>query len=385
MISSAEDLQKSLSGGGIEIVEVKSKRDLLDFIEFPLTLYRNDPLYSPQLTHDLKVHFSPKNPFFNEAEVAYFLAYRNGKIAGRIASIINHLHISHQKEKTGFFGFYESVNDRHVAKALLDTVYQRLKEKGLSIMRGPMNFSTNEECGFLIDGFEDAPMLMTPYNPSYYNDLMNDYGMVKAKDLHAYIYLTREQLPEKVLRVAALAEKKGITVKHVEKNDFMNAMRAFREVYNSAWQNNWGFIPMMEEELEYAAHRLKPLMVPDVTLVAEKDGEPVGFIGMIPDFNFVLRKMNGKLNPVTIAKAFYYSRKITDLRILLLGIKAEYRNRGVDALLFREGFKGIKRKKYKRVEFSWILEDNFPMIRISEMVGGKLYKRYRIYEKEIQG
>jgi len=383
-MSLSKDLTTSLSGAGIEIVEVRSKKELLDFIRFPLALYRGDPLFSPQLTHDLKSHFAPANPFFKDADVDFFLAMRKGRIVGRIASIVNHLHISTWKEKAGFFGFFESTNDRVVAKTLLDIVSQRLKEKGLTIMRGPMNFSTNEECGFLLEGFQEAPMLMTPYNPPYYNDLMTGCGLAKAKDLHAYIYHVEEELPEKVMRVAAIAEKRGITTRQVTKDRFMEAMKGFREVYNSAWENNWSFIPMSKEELEYSAKRLKPLVVPDMTIIAEKDGEPVGFLGMLPDFNFVLRKMHGSLNPVTLAKALYYSNKIPDLRLLLLGSKPEYRNKGVDGILFREAFKGVRRGKYKRVEFSWILEDNLNVIRLVEMVGGKLYKKYRIYETDIK-
>ncbi len=374
---------KDSSGTGIEIVRVKDKRDLLSFIEFPLALYRDDPLYTPQLTHDLKVHFSPKNPFFKDADVEFFLAIKNGKIAGRIASILNHLHISYQKENAGFFGFFESINDPDVAKALLDTVSHYLKKKGMTVMRGPMNFSTNEECGFLIEGFEEAPMLMTPYNFAYYNRLMEDCGLAKAKDLHAYIISVDEELPEKILRVAAIADKRGLTARQVTKDYFMEAMRGFREVYNSAWQQNWGFIPISREELDYSSKRLKPLVVPDMTIIAEKDGEAVGFLAMLPDFNFVLRKMQGKLNPITLAKALYYSRKIPDLRMMILGSKPEYRNRGVDGILFREAFKGVKRGKYKRVEFSWILEDNINIIRLVEMIGGKLYKKFRIYETEI--
>ncbi|MGO9377827.1 MAG: N-acetyltransferase family protein [Dissulfurispiraceae bacterium] len=372
------------SAVGIEISKVQSRRDLLDFIELPLSLYRGDELYSPELTHDLKVHFSPKNPFFKDADVEFFLARKNGKIAGRIASIVNHLHLSYQKESAGFFGFFESINDPEVAKALLDTVSEVLKGKGIAIMRGPMNFSTNDECGFLIEGFEEAPLLMTPYNFAYYNNLMEECGLGKAKDLHAYIYNVEEELPEKILRVAAIAEKRGITVRQVTKDYFMEAMRGFREVYNSAWKHNWGFIPMSVDELDYGAKRLKPIVVPDMTIVAEKDGEAVGFLGMLPDFNFVLRKMHGKLNPITLAKALYYSRKIRDLRMLLLGIKPEYRNKGVDGILFREAFKGVKRGKYRRVEFSWILEDNINVIRLVEMIGGKLYKKYRIYERKVK-
>lgn len=367
----------------MKIIEVKTKSDLNAFIKFPLELYINDSLYVPQLTKDMKAYFSQKNPFFKHADVKFFLALKNGKISGRITSIINHQHIELQNEKAGFFGFFECINDHEVSDALLNKAQDELKAQGMDIMRGPMNFSTNEECGFLIEGFDSPPMLMTPYNFPYYNELMNAYGMVKSKDLYAFIYETQEELPEKVLRVASMAEKKGITIRPIDKKNFIYDMQSFKRLYNSAWEKNWGFIPIMDDELIYNAGRLKALVIPDLTLIAEKDGEPVGFLGMIPDYNFVLRKMHGRLNPVTIAKALYYSKKITDLRLLLLGIKAEYRNKGVEALLFRAGFKGIKEGNYKRVEFSWILQDNIPMIRISEMVGGRLYKTYRIYEKRL--
>ena len=377
-----KDSQDGISAG-IKIIEVSNKRELLAFIRFPLSLYKNDPFYSPQLTHDLKSHFTRKNPIFDEAEISFFLAFKDGSLAGRIASIVNHVHIRVQNEHAGFFGFFECINDREVAASLLDTVRLRLKEKGLSVMRGPMNFSVNEECGFLIEGFDEPPMLMTPYNPPYYNELMAEYGLVKAKDLHAYVHDVKPELPEKIMRVAAIAEKKGITARQVTKDNFMQVMRDFREIYNVAWEHNWSFIPMSDRELEYSSRQLNPIVVHDLIVVAEKDGEPVGIIGMVPDFNVVLRKMKGSLNPVTIIKALYYSRKIPDLRMMILGIKPEYRNKGVDAILFREGFKGVTRGRYKRVEFSWILEDNINVIRQVEMIGSRLYKIYRIYEKLI--
>ena len=372
-------MQKQL----IEIIEVKTKSKLKDFIEFPLSFYSDNPFYVPQLTRDMKVHFSQKNPFVKSADIKFFLAKKGGKIVGRIASVIDPHHIRVHNEKAGSFGFFECINDSAVSEALLNTAYNELKQQGMEIMRGPMNFSTNEECGFLVDGFDSRPMLMMPYNPPYYNDLMADFGLAKAKDLNAYLYDVQEELPEKVLRVASIVEKKGLRVRHINKKHFIHDMQIFQDVYNSAWEKNWGFVPISDEELIYSAGRLKPLVVPDLTLIAEKDGEPVGFLGMIPDFNFVLNRMHGSLNPVSIVKALYYSNKITDLRLLLFGIKAEYRNKGVDSLLFKEGFKGIKKGKYQRVEFSWILEDNIPTIRIIETVGGKLYKKYRIYEKKI--
>ena len=367
----------------VEIIEVRTKSKLKDFIEFPLSFYSANPFYVPQLTRDMKVHFSEKNPFIKCADIKFFLALKGGKVVGRIASIIDPSHNRIHNEKVGAFGFFECINDSAVSEALLNTAYNELKQQGMETMRGPLNFSTNEECGLLIDGFDSMPMLMMPYNPPYYIDFMADFGLAKAKDLNAYIYHVQEQLPEKVLRVASIVEKKGLKVRHLDKKNFLPDMKIFQDVYNSAWEKNWGFVPISDDELVYSAQRLKPLVVPDLTLIAEKDGEPVGFLGMIPDFNFVLNRMHGSLNPVSIVKALYYSNKITDLRLLLFGIKADCRNKGVDSLLFKEGFKGIKKGKYQRVEFSWILEDNIPTIRIIETVGGKLYKKYRIYEKKI--
>ncbi len=317
------------------------------------------------------------------AAVKYFIAEKEGRIVGRICSIVNKRHREFHQEDAGFFGFFESENDPEAARALLDAVSADLKAEGMKVMRGPMNFSTNEECGFLIEGYDQHPMLMTPYNPSYYNDLMDACGMGKAKDLYAFIHEVRESLPEKVLRVAAIAGKRGITVRPVNKKRFEEEMRVFREVYNDAWENNWGFIPLTDEEISYLGERLRQIVVPELTLIAEHDGSPVGFMGMVPDFNIVLKKMSGNINPLTIMKALYYSRKITDLRLLLLGIKKQYRNKGVDAMLFREGFKGVRSGKYQRVEFSWILEDNIAVQRIVEMAGGSLYKKYRIYEKTL--
>jgi len=367
----------------IEVIEVKSQKDLSDFLKLPFTLYSKDPSYVPPLIKEIQKQFSEKNPFFLHAAVRYFLAKRDGKPEGRIVSIINRRHIEFHNEKAGFFGFFESSDSPEVASALLDKVADVLGREGMDIMRGPLNFSTNEECGFLIEGYDSHPMLMTPYNPSYYNDLMERYGMTKAKDLFAYILDIPEDLPRKIHRVADIASKNGIHVRPIDKKQFSREMNIFKEVYNSAWANNWGFIPLTDEEVAYLGNNLKSIVVPDMTLIAEQDHESVGFMGLLPDFNFVLKHLNGRLSPIGILKALYYSNKITDLRLLLLGIKAEYRNKGVDALLFREGFKGVKKGGYKRVEFSWILEENIPTQRLVEMIGGKLYKKFRIYEKRL--
>jgi len=367
----------------LEIIEVKTGKELKKFIDFPYSLYAKDPLYVPQLKREVRDQLTGKNPFFKHARVKYFLAIHEGRTLGRIASIVNQRHIDFHNEEIGFFGFFESVDDFDVSESLLDAATRELKINGMKAMRGPMNFSTNEECGFLIDGFDLPPMLMTPYNPTYYSDLMEKYGMEKIKDLYAYVYDVQETPPEKVVRVGAIAERRGIRVRPIDKKRFDEEMLVFREVYSSAWEKNWGFIPLTDDELYYLGERLKQIVVPELTLIAEDRGEPVGFMGLVPDFNSVLRHMHGRLTPFTVMKALYYSRKITGLRLLLLGIKREYRNKGVDALLIREGFKGIKKGGYQRVEFSWILEDNIPIQRIIEMADGRLYKKYRIYEKSL--
>ncbi|HXX56384.1 MAG TPA: hypothetical protein VEI96_00120, partial [Thermodesulfovibrionales bacterium] len=231
-----------------------------------------------------------KNPFFRHAEVKYFIARKERKTVGRVAAILNQRHIAFHGESAGFFGFFESLNDPDIAQGLLLAAGRELKERGMTLMRGPMNFSTNEECGFLIEGFDEPPMLMTPYNPSYYNDLVEMCGMRKAKDLYAYIHDVRESLPEKVLRVAAIAEKRGVRVRPIDKRRFREEMLVFKEVYNSAWEKNWGFIPLTDEELYHLGEKLKQIAVPELTLIAEDDGRPVGFMGLLPDFNFVLRR-----------------------------------------------------------------------------------------------
>jgi hypothetical protein len=345
----------------IEVLEVQEK-DLDDFISWPVSLYADFPLYTPLLFKELRSQFSAQNPFFRHAEARYFLAKKNQQNVGRIVAIVNDRHNTVYHDKTGFFGFFECVNDVAAASALFDRAVTYLRAQGMKVMRGPMNFSTNEECGFLLEGYHSAPMLMTPYNPPYYNHLAEQYGMYKAKDLYAYLYEMQQELPEKVYRVAAFAEKRSVTVRHIDKNKFDKEMLVFKEVYNAAWEKNWGFIPLTDEELWY---------------------EPIGFLGMLPDFNIALRHMSGKLNPLTMLKGLYYTKKIKDVRLLLYGIKRTYRNKGVDALLFKEGFKGLKEGGYKKVEFSWILEDNRAVQRIIELMGGRLYKRYRIYEKQL--
>jgi GNAT superfamily N-acetyltransferase len=367
----------------IEVIEAQKGELLNSFILFPFELYKNDPFYSPLLIKDQKIYFSHENPFFRHEKVRLYIALKDGRVSGRIVSIINYRHLSIHNDKAGFFGFFESINDPEVSEALLRRVADDLKEAGLEVMRGPMNLSTNEECGFLIEGFEEPPMLLTPYNPPYYNDLMKAGGLNKSKDLLAYITDVPSSLNQKVNRVAEIAEKRGVTVRKVNMDRLEDDLLSFKLIYNEAWKNNWGFIPFLDDEIRYMAHQLKSIIVPELMLIAEYKDEPVGFLGLIPDYNVVLRVMKGRLNPLTLLKALFAMRKVKSLRLLLLGIVPKFRNRGVDALLFREGFKEVKKRGFKKVEFSWILEDNLQVQRLVELTGARLYKKFRIYEKRI--
>jgi GNAT superfamily N-acetyltransferase len=367
----------------IRIDKVEDEKDLKDFINLPFKLYKKDPYWVPPLISDLKPHFSRKNPFFDHADVTFFIVKKDGIPAGRIAAIVNHKHIEFHNEKAGFFGFFESINDYDVAQALLDKAGEWLKDKGMEIMRGPMNFSTNEECGFLIEGFESSPLLMMPYNPPYYLELMERYGLKKVKDLFAYIIDVPDELPPRIIKAAVIAKAHGAVVRPAVMKRFDKELETFKSVYNSAWEKNWGFIPMTEKEIDWMAKRMKTLIVPDLALIAEVDGSPAGFFLALPDFNQVLKRLNGRLGLSGIIKALWYSRKIRDIRLLIFGILKEHRKKGIDALFYLEAWKATKRKGYKRAEVSWILEDNILVHRAAKMFGARLYKKYRIYEMKI--
>ncbi len=367
----------------IEILPADNKKTFKEFLHFPFTLYSKNPFWVPPLLKDVKEQFSPDNPFFKHAEVMPFVARMKADVVGRIAAIYNKEHIHFHGEKTGFFGFFECADREEIAQALIKEAIQWLRNKGMSALRGPVNFSTNEECGLLIEGFNSQPVLMMPYNFPYYQTLLEGCEFKKAKDLFAYTLDIPDKLPEKTYRIARILEKHNIKVRSINIKSFGSEMAVFKEIYNSAWEKNWGFVPMTDEEIEYTAKKLKPLVVPELALIAESNGEPVGFMMMLPDFNYVLKKLNGRLFPWGILKAIYYSRKIKNLRLLLLGVKEGYRKQGLDAFLLIEGLKAIHKKGFQKIEFSWILEDNYPIQRIIEMVHGRLYKKYRIYEKEI--
>jgi GNAT superfamily N-acetyltransferase len=371
----------------VDIEEVNGEAGMNEFIRFPRKVYQGNPHWVPPLKRDVEFLLSEKkNPFFQHAEAACFLARKNGETVGRIAAIIDRNHIKFHNEQTGFFGFFECLPDCAVARELLDTAAKWLKARDIEIMRGPMNPSTNNECGFLFEGFDTPPMIMMTYTPAYYLDYMERCGLTKARNLYAYLTVIRDVAAGGRLERLASAVKArvpGLTVRPANMRQFQQEVEAVKQIYNSAWGHNWGFVPMTDAETESLAKRLQPLIVPELMIMAEVNGKPAAFFVAVPDYNQVLGKMNGALGPVGIAKFLWYSRKINAIRVMAMGVSEEFRKKGIEGLLYLESFKAAVKKGYERAEFSWILEDNILMQRGCELMGGKLYKKYRIYEKKI--
>lgn len=368
----------------VSICPVSTRKALLEFIRFPLELYREDRCFVPHLLAERKEFFDPrKNPLFEFTEVAYFLARDPaGKVVGRIAAHINRRHNEFWKDRAGFFGFFESVEDIEVARALTQAAEAWLRSRGFEQMRGPFNFSTNEECGFLSEGFDRLPGIMMPYTKPYYLEFMERLGYSSVKELLAYEYDSGGVEPEYLTRLSQRGrERSGVTIRPLDMRNFeAEVSRAF-QVYNSAWSNNWGFVPMTEAEFRFAAKGMKMLIDPALALVAEKDGQAVGFAMALPDYNPVLKKLRGQLWPFGWARLLWSKRRLPKVRVVVLGVLEEYRRRGIDILLYHACFLNGMPLGYTQCECSWILEENRLMRRAMERMGAVVTKRYRIYEK----
>lgn len=364
------------------VAPVQSRSDLKRFLHLPWRLYRHNPVWVPPLLYDLKRLLNPRiHPFHEHAEVQYFLARRGTEVVGRIAAIVNHQHIQFHNDATGFFGFFESADDQAAATALLHTAAQWVATRGMQRISGPMNFSTNEECGLLVDGFEHAPMVMMPYNPPYYAPLLEAAGYTKTKDLLAYL-LDDTTPPERLVRgVQRLQRAQHVTIRPINKKRLRQDVALLLEIYQSAWERNWGFIPMTEAEADYLAAELRRVGDPELCLIAEVNGEPAGFALALPDYNQALRHIDGRLFPFGLCKLLWYRRRINAARVLTLGLKPGFRRRGLDAMLYLRLWEEAPKLGYPTVECSWILEDNWDMRRGLERMGARIYKTYRIYEK----
>lgn len=371
----------------IEIIPVDSKKYLKKFIRFQYDLYRKEKNWVPYLLMErMKFFDKRKNPFLANCDHQFFLAMRGKQVVGRIAAMIHPKHIELHKEKVGFFGFYEAVDDQEVAEALLEAAGVYCREKGMEKIRGPFNPSTNGEVGFLINAFDKPPVIMMPYNFEYYNRQVTAYGMQKIKDVHA-ILVSKEKLVihPKVKHVyQKLKQRNNIVLRKINMKDFATEVQRVKDIYNDAWSLNWGFIPMDDKEFDYLAEDLRQIVEPELVLFAEIDGEPAGFSLSLPDINQILIHIrNGRLFPFGLLKLFWYRNAVNGLRVITLGVKKKYEHLGVGALFYLETIERGLKLGYTWAEASWILEDNMKMIKPLIEIGGEVYKTYRIYEKDL--
>lgn len=374
----------------MKIRVVSDKKDLIRFIKFQWEVYKDDKYWVPQLISDLKLLFDEKKNFFWEhaEKKLFFIEDNNGKILARAAGVIDHNFIKFHNEKIGFFAFFECLNlenSKEVSSMLLSAVEMWLKEKGMKKILGPTAPSTNDEMGLLYEGYDSEPVLMMPYNPPYYHELLLNYGFKKAKDLYAY-KITKETLEkQRIEKLVDMVIKKNpdLIVRPVNLKNFNKEISYAVEIYNKAWEKNWGFVPWTEKEFVSQALRLKPLLKPEFVLFAFIKNEPVGMIISVPNYNEVLKRLNGRLGPVEILKFLYYKNKIKSLRIMIMGVKKEYRNRGIEVLMYYKTMLEALKQGYEWGELSWILEDNLMMNRAAEALGGVVYKKYRVYEKNL--
>lgn len=371
--------------GTLEVVPVRDPDRLGAFIRLPWAIYRDDPNWVSPLLRDMKTAFNPdKHPFYVHSDVEPFLALRDGRPVGRIGAIRNRRHEEFHDEPTGFFGYFECFDDPEAAAALLDAAATWLRHQGLRTMRGPTSFSTNEIAGALVEGFDGPPMVMMAYNPRYYLDLFEACGLVPVKTLLAYM-LDEQTPPDYLLRAEKLVRRRtGVTIRTMRKKRFDEELDLIRQIYNSAWEKNWGFVPMTDAEFDFMAKELKPIVDPNLALFAETpEGETIGFALALPNFNRVLMKMNGRLFPFGILKALWHARRIHEMRVITLGLLEKYRGKGIDALFYTDLIRNGAARGITECESSWILEDNDKMWGALEKLGGRRYRSYRLYDRAL--
>ncbi len=372
----------------VTVEEVGGGKDRKDFLNLPWKLfhYRNDINWVSPLKLENMYRMSKRfNPFFKNARVKYFLARRDGRVVGRISAHESYRFNEFQKTKWGFFGWFESDDDPEVAAALFDSAEKQLREWDMEACLGPFNFTTNDECGLLIDGFDTPPMIMMTHNPPYYQKLVENLGYEKAQDLFAYRLDATQPVPEGVAKIAdRVRSRPDVTFRSWDlKRNLRREMEYFLEIYNAAWNRNWGFVPLDREEFFSHELEFRYLLDEEVAFMAEVEGKPAGFALSLPNLNEPIAHMNGRVTPWSIMRFIREKKNIQGLRVFALGVKPEYRRVGIGAVFYVDTLVIARRRGYKWGEMSWILESNDAMNRAIRTMGGKVYKTYRIYKKDL--
>jgi hypothetical protein len=374
----------------IKIIPVENKKQKKQFINFPYKLYKDHPYWVPPLKFERAELLDPKkNPYFNNAEAQLFLALQEGEVVGRIAAQINRLHNERHAEKTGNFGLFDVIDDAFVAKSLLDAAEIWLKERNMENIVGPFNLCINEESGLLIEGYDYEPFPYMAYNHAYYQKLVEAIGYQKIKDLYAWQYDSTQPIPEVAKQIAAAVKAyPGLVIREVDTKNLKRDVEIISDVFNSAWSKNWGFIPWTKEELEKITKDFKLILDPKLALIAEVDGKPAAISIAFPNYHEAIKDLKGNLFPFGFIKFLYRlkTRKIKTARLALLGIKKEFRNdvlSGLSVCLYAEMHKRSQELGHVGGELSWTLDDNEKINRGIELMGGKVYKKYRIYQKNL--
>jgi GNAT superfamily N-acetyltransferase len=373
----------------IEISQVSSRRDRDAFIKFQWRIYANDPAWVPPLIVERKTFLNRKrHPFYKHGDAALFLARRNGEVVGRIMASDDPNYNSLHQSNVGCFGLFECTDDPDVATTLFQAAAGWLRKKRRTEMMGPIDYSTNYVCGLLIDGFQFAPTILTAHNPPYYRELIESCGFAKEKDWYAWWFADPAKAVAQLRRLAARFNTHcPASVRSANLGNLRDESRRLRQIYNQAWEKNWGFVPFTEAEIEFMTSELKPLLVPEFAWIAEIGNEPVGFTLCLPDINVVLRGLNGRLTrcglPIGLIKLLLYKRRIQKGRLIALGVVEKYRRAGIAEMLVLRVMEETMVKRGITGELSMTLEDNFMINRFLEAIGADRYKTYRIYRKQL--
>lgn len=369
---------------GVTLATTKKERK--EFIDFPYHHYSDDEHWIPPLKMEQKKLIDTENnPFYDNGDIALFLAEQNGEICGRIAAIQDRRYNEHHNNKTGFFGFFECIDDQSVADLLFKVAGDWLEQRGHTDVLGPANPSMMDEIGILVDGFEYDPSFMMPYHKSYYNDLIMNAGLEKEMDMYAFRVTQATVTLDRIYRAEEIVRRRlpKLKIREIDTKNLDQEVEIVRKIFNEAWSQNWGFIPLSKKELEELAKDLKLILDPKVAHIAEVDGEPVAFSIGLPDLNQALKHTDGTLFPTGIFKLLWHRRNINQIRTALMGVIPKYQGKGIDALLHKEAIINGKEVGYKSSELSWVLESNKNMIRVAEKIGASIEKTYRMYRKDL--
>ena len=345
------------------------------FLRVSHAIYQDDPFWVAPLMVDFKKIFADANPLFDHADLQLWIAERGGREVGRIAGIVDRHFNEFHNDHAAFFGFFECVNDCGVSRKLFEAALDWARRQGMKRMLGPMNPTTNEECGLLVDGFDSSPMLMMTYNPRYYADLIAAEGFSTAKNLLAFVFDLANTPMARFERIAAKVNQRApdLTVVPVTRRNLEPALVQVKEIYNEAWQKNWGFVPLTDAEINFLAARLKPLLTEGLAYVARIAQEPVGFLLAMPDFNQAIKPLEGRLlTPKLLGFLPYlFGWKVPDAcRVITLGVKEKYQGRGIESAMLAEGLRAGFKLGFRIIEASWILEDNIAVQRLIQLFGG---------------